>query len=428
MARATQGAVAMALLLLPAMATAQVGLSLPPVQDEAVRGLRFGQFVWVPFLGIEGRYHSNVFRQDSREGRSEAGILTIRPGFSLKNPDFSWLHLTWDASVDVNFWFSDDPNVRKQGRVAAETGLRAEFFPKSTVGFYVADRFVRTSTPPNESSVQRYDRNFNHVGAGIQVRPGSALDFSLGYAYAFDRFDRFAEGNRSFHEVRLLGLWKFFPKTLFLGDVDWRYQQWSQARTGFRADSMPLRAAVGVRGFVTRQLALEVRAGYGQGFYREGTDVRTFIGKAALAWMPTPFTLVDFGYQRDFEDAAFYGRWFTSDSLRLKVAQQFLRRITLAGEFGWSYLSYPRLVPGAADLPGYSAVAVSQDQRRDHALKARLEVGYSALRYLSLKVGYQMDGIRTGFRMTGTTPGGTPLVDYGGWWAHQVFGEIQVLY
>jgi len=318
--------------------------------------------------------------------------------------------------------------VRRQGRVAAETGLRAEFFPKSTVGFYVADHFLRTATPPNDSSVERYDRNFNHVGAGIQVRPGSALDFSLGYAYAFDLFDQFADGDRSFHEVRLLGVWKFFPKTLFLGDVDWRYQQWKRTSVGFRADSMPLRAVLGVRGFITGSLALEVRAGYGQGFYKEGTDVQTFIGKAALAWMPTPFTVLDFGYQRDFEDAAFYGRWFTADSLRIQVSQQLIRRITLSGQFGWSYLSYPRVIPAPGDVPGYAAVTVNQANRRDHALKARVEVGWSALRYLSLKVGYQMDGILTGFQMSGTAPGGSPFTDYGGWWAHQVFAEIQALY
>ena len=415
----------------PVHARADVGLSLPPVADESLRGVRFGDFVFVPSLGIEGRYNSNVFRQDSREGRSEAGILTLRPGFTLANPTPSWLRLTWDASVDVNFWFSSDENATRQGRIAADTGLRAEFLPRSVVGFFIADRFVRSDQPRNYSVSQRYDRNFNHAEAGLQVRPGGALQFDLSYAYNFELFDSFKDGNRTYHEARLLGSWAFFPKTSLFLDVDWRYQDWSRDKVGYRSDSMPLRALLGVRGYITRKIAVDVRAGYGQGFYKQGTDVQTFIGGASLAFKPTPFTLLDIGYQRDFEDAAYYARWYTSDAVHLTVRQQFVRRLELEGGIAYAYLSFARLRPVPGDLPGYVALATNQPDRRDHALTAKAKLSYSALRYLKLHVGYQYDAIFTDFRLEGdfnTAYGTVHTRDYGGFQSHQVFGGLTVLY
>jgi hypothetical protein len=414
--------------LAPFGARAQVGLSLPPVVDEARRGVHFGDFVFVPFLGIEGRYNSNVFRQDSREGRSEAGILTLRPGFKLSNPTPSWLKLTWDASVDVNFWFSKDKNAAKQGRVAADTALRADFLTRSVVGFFVADRFVRTVQAQNYSATGRYDRNFNHAEGGLQIRPGGALEFDLSYAYNFELFDEFKDGNRKYHEARLVGTWAFFPKTSLYLDVNWRYQTWDHQKTGFRSDSMPLRAALGVRGYVTRKIALDVRAGYGQGFYKNGTDVMTFVGGASLAFKPTQFTLLDVGYDRDFEDAAYYARWYVADQVHLTIKQQFLRRLELEGSLVYAYLSFANLKPGPADLPGYVTLTANEADRRDHALTAKATLSYSALRYLSLKVGYQLESIFTDFRMDGVAATGTVTRDYGGFLVHQVFGEVQVLY
>ena len=55
-------------------------------------------------------------------------------------------------------------------------------------------------------------------------------------------------------------------------------------------------------------------------------------------------------------------------------------------------------------------------------------MSYSALRYLSLKVGYELDAIFTNFRLDGVGSGGAVTRDYGGFKVHQVFGEITVLY
>lgn len=411
----------------PVRARAEVGLSLPPVIDEARRGVRFGEFVFVPMLALEGRYNSNVFRQDYREGRSDAGILTIRPGFKLSNPTPSWLRLTWDAAVDVNFWFSKDTNASKQGRVAADTGLRAEFLTRSVVGFFVADRFVRSVQPRNYSTSGRYDRNYNHAEAGLQIRPGGALEFDLSYAFNFELFDTFKEGNLFYHQARLLGTWAFFPKTSLYLDADWRYQNWSTEKVGYRADSMPLRAVLGVRGYITRKVAVDLRVGYGQGFYKLGKDVQTVIGAASVAFKPTPYTVLDIGYERNFEDA-YYARWYVSDGAHLTIKQQFLRRLELSGSLVYSYLQFANLVPTPADLPGYTTLTTTQADRRDHLLRARGSLSYSALRYLTLKVGYELDAILTDFRMDGRFSNGVVTRDYGGFKVHQVFGEITVLY
>lgn len=409
-------------------ALADVGLPLPPTEHDRIRGIRFGEFVFVPTAALEGGWTDNVFREDERESPSSAGFLTVRPGWRIANPEPSRVRLTWDASLDVRFWFADDPNVKNLGRYAAKSDFLAEFLPRSVVGFFVADRFIREIQPPNYSSSATYDRNFNHAEAGLQVRPGGgALQFDLSYAYNFDIYDEYKDGDHFYHEVRFLTKWDFFPKTTFLIDVDWRYATWRNPKDGYRADSMPLRALAGVRGYITKNLAVLVKAGYGQGFFADGPDVQTFVGEASVGFKPTPFTVLDVGYARDFAES-YYARWYTTDTVHLTVKQQLFRRLELAGGLRYAYVSYADLVPALADTTGYATLTASQTSRRDHVLGVDAKASLSILRYLSVSLGYRFDGSFTDFRLDGVTTAGARVVDYGGYKVHRVLGEVSLYY
>jgi len=415
-------AVLAVLTAVPAVVRADTGLALPPVSDDSVRGFRFGEFVLVPMVGLEGRYSQNVFREDSRESPAAAGVITVRPGFRLHNPEPTIVKLTWDGAVGYSHWFSDDAGARAQGNLSAATALRADILPRSVVGLFVADQFVREIQPRNYSSTATYDRNHNHAEAGLQIRPGGgALQIALSYGFDFDLYDEFEDGDMMAHRARLLMTWDFFPKTTLLIDGDWRYMTWAHERAGFRTDSMPLRVQAGVKGYVTKKFALLLKGGFGKGFYGTGPEYQNFIGEVSAGFKPTPFTVIDFGYARDFTDS-YYANYYVGDGAHLRFGQQLWGRGNLDLNARYAYVQYAPWTPAATD----GVAAVSTSDRRDHAVSATATASVSILRYLSLKAGYRLEGIFTDFQITAAGAGASP--DYGGFLAHQVFGELSVLY
>ena len=417
-----RGGMAMAVLLMvmPATARADTGLALPAVSDDAVRGFRLGEFVLVPVVGLEGGYQSNVFRQDSRENPASAATLTVKPGFRLRNPEPSFMRLVWDGTFGYTHWFSDNEDAKSQGRFSAGTSLKAEILPKSVFGLVVGDTFVREIQPRNYSTDKTFDRNHNLAEAGFQLRPGGgALQITTTYGFELERFDEFADGNMMAHRARLLLTWDFFPKTTFIVDGDWRYMTWEHERPGFRTNSMPLRVQVGLNGFVTKKFALVLKAGFGKGFYSTGPDYQNFIGEVSAGFKPTPTTVIDLGYSRDFSDS-YYANYFVADTAHLKLGQQFFRRFNIELEGRYAYAQYATWIPAPTD----GVQSISTSDRRDHVVSANAVASVSIFRYLSLRAGYRFDGVFTGFEITPANG----RVDYGGFKAHRVFGELSVLY
>lgn len=406
-------------------ARAEVGLSLPVTIDDSERGVRFDDFRFIPRLGVEGRFYYNLNRQDSREGRTDAGVFGITPGFLLENPDATTFRLTWDADVRCRFFFSDDQNAKSLGRIAASSSLKGELLPKSVFGLFVQDTFVREIQPRNYSTTASYDRNYNHAELGMSIRPGGgALQINTSYAFNFDLFDDWSDGDIFYHEVRLLATWDFFPKTTLLIDGDWRYSKWRNPSGRHRVNSMPLRVLAGLKGFVTKKMALIIKGGYGQGFYETGSDIQTFIGEAGLGFKFTDTTLLEFGYDRDFTDS-FYASWYVGDSGYLKFGQQLAQRVNIELGARYTYVQYATFDP-QVETPSAGIVVNSAD-RRDHVLRANATLSWSIARWAIFRAGYVLDSTFTDFQINYTEKG-TQYTDYGGFVAHQVFGELSLLY
>lgn len=408
--------------VLEGVARAQVGLELPPVRDDEERGVRAGDFVFSPFLTVEGRYDTNLFREASEEGPSSAVILGVIPGFRLENSTPSFVRLRWDLDARINQYFSSDSNAKNQGRFGAGTTLRADFLPRAVVGFFVLDQFKREQLPPNLSSSTRYDRNYNHAEVGVQIRPGGgALQFALSYAFNFQLYDKHEDFDFWSHEARLLGTWDLMPKTTILLDADLQVRQWRKTTAGLRVNSMPLRVQAGVRGFITKKIGAVLKAGLGKGFYKEGTEFTNFIGEAGVAFQPLHSVLLEAGYRRGFEDS-YYANWYLGDTGYLRFGLQVFRRVNLNLSGEYTYVQYASLDPATLNT-AQTTFATNQTSRRDHALRARAGVQWSVFRYLEVEAGYEMDAILTDFRVT--TANGT---DRGRYLVHQVFGGLKVVY
>lgn len=401
---------------------ADIGFVLPPLQDEEIRGFRLEDFVLVPSLGLELRYNSNLFRQADVEGPTKASILSIVPGIALANASPNRLKLKWDAFATINQYFSDDPHAKDQGHFGASSSFRADFLPRSVVGFFVADRFVREQLPPNLSSSLTYDRNANHAEVGVQIRPGGgALEFALSYSYDFLLYDDRSDLDFWFHQGRLLGTWQLMPKTAILLDANFQYRTWRRPLRGLRTDSAPLRLQAGLRGLITRKVAVVLLGGFGKGFYKEGGDFAGFIGEAGVGFLPTNNVTLEVGYRRNFEDS-YWSNYYTGDSAYLKAGFQIARRVNLVLQGEYTYASYAYLDPSVLNTQEVT-YWTNQASRRDHAVRGEAMLTWALIRFLSLDIGYRFDALLTDFRITANGQ-----TDYSRYKVHQVFGRLSAYY
>jgi hypothetical protein len=411
------------------MAYGQVGLGLPATRDDDVRGVRYKGMVFVPYLGIEGGYNSNLFRlaPEDERGVVGAGILGIMPGLKLTNETPNIVKMEWEASGTIYKYFSDDAKAREQGIFGASNRLRAEFLPKSAVGFFIADQFSRQIVPPNYPGVASYDRNINHAEVGLQIRPGGGgLVIAPSYAFNFALYDDKTELDVWGHEARLLTTWDVLPKTMVFLDIDWQAKDWRKDLVGAREDLKPLRIVAGMKGFITRKLAITASGGFAKTFFKDGAEYTGFVADIGIGVKPTGYSFAEVGYKRTVEEW-YWGNYVATDRAYLNAGLQLLRRVNLLASLQYGYQRY-----GSVDTTKLSndpkvTYSTNQSARHDHMLEASASVSWSIMRYVSVETGYSFLGAFTDFYLQ-RTAGSDTITDYGRFKQHVVFARVKAIY
>ncbi len=422
---------------------AHAQLQLPDL--SAYRGIKAGRFKIWPRFDVEGGYDSNVFYQSSSDPTpiTTAGLLRVGPGVRVENPTYGDLHLVFDGVAKYRRFFSGNDQVdSQQSNIQADVDFVLGLFERRIVAARVFDHFQRRLDTPNESIDATYNRFINRAGLRVGFRPGFLPGrtsrrpaFEIGLQYAFDliRFDDFSEFDQNQHEARLLGQWRFFPKTALEFSATWALRDWRQAsRDGSRHDSRPLRVLIGLNGFITRHIAATVRVGYGQGFYTEGPDVHAPIGRLSVSWTPRDQTVVTGGYMRDFTDS-YYSNYFTADRVFAEAQQQLGHHFDVRAHVEYDYLHFASFDPSAvgADVLGRFRVT-NQTTRREHAIVARLDAEWDVTRFLGLTLGYHFERRFSDFReyvsADATLSDDDTLIDAGGFVRHELVAGLRAQY
>ena len=394
---------------------------LPPAAERW--GVKTGAFRIWPRLGVEGRYDSNFFREHSSEGPVSVGSLRVVPGVTLVNPKPRLFRLYLDLMGDVRIYFGDDDSVTGHTNAGATASLEVEFFPRSVVGFRIFDRFHRDLEARSYETDENLNRNDNLAGLQVLFRPGGrALQIGLEYAFGMQLHDTFKAGDNFYHDFGMEIVWKFYPLTSAFLEVDFKMIDYASASADTdghvpNIESMPLRAIIGLNGYITKRLGLLVQAGWAHGFYGRGASFSGPIGMARVSYHITPSTLFQVGYGRDYENSL-WGNYWAEHRAFLSVQQQFLdRRVDLQLNASYHYRDFARFDPAS------TLGEPSQKVRTEHEIKVGVGAHFAVARWLDLSVGYSYSSIMSPFEISATTDAGTS-VDKSSYHRHQVYGGV----
>jgi len=400
--RAVGVALALALaLLLPGSARAQWSerptlLTLPSSEERW--GVSAGSFRFWPRVATEGRYDSNLFREDVSEDPHRAAILAIRPGLTLVNPKPRLFRLYLDLSGDIRVYFGDEAVVSEQTDAGGTVNFALDLFPNGAFTLRLFDRFTRALQTRNWATAGTFTRNFNLAGLQGIARPGGgALDIALEYAFAIDVFDEFARANQRYHDLGARVSWRFYPLTSLFLDVDFKiitYEERSLALDLGMTNvySLPLRAVVGLNGYITKRLAVLLQAGWAEGFYEDGPSFGGPIGLARASYRVTSGTLLQLGYARDYEDSL-HGNYFGEHRIFFSGQQQLWQRLDLLASVSYHFLDYAAFEPPAPRVAGAASFQVNERERAEQALRLSVSAHVDVTRWLAVDLGYSYEAL-----------------------------------
>lgn len=424
----------------PSVATA-ADVTLPA--RTATRGLRSGDFVLTPSLGIVGHHDTNLFNADASETARNpiVGATSIRflPGLGLVNDADSNVAFSFNALGDARIYLNDNAAVQSVQTVGGRADLDVIFGRRKAISFAVSDNFSRIIRANNWETPQSFNRNTNTVGARVEFHPGSVPErrpFNLMLAgnYTLDRFDDFGVGDADTIGTRLTSSWRFLPKTAVLFDSGLNFrtlQSQTLVRNGMTSSSMPFRARAGISGAITPRISAQLMAGWGLSNHEAGESFNGLLAAVGIGFEIGDSTRLNLGYDKDYRDSLF-GNYASFNRLSVGLRQRFGHLMDVDASFGVSFVTYGLFTP----LPGLAVEGVragadgKSGYRDDVNLDGRLNAQFEVSRLIGINVGYLLRGVQTPFRIIGQTGSSSAgqVLDAGSFIAHEVSAGITLRY
>jgi hypothetical protein len=324
-------------------------------------------------LGVEGGYNSNVFRRSEdlpNEDVQGAGRLRVSPYFDVAtrsreervedkgvdDPTPPKIEFRLGLGTWFDAFFSDDARTREQSYFGIDLHFNFIAFPMSPFSILLDATYVRT-LEPYESAFDQWASHRVYPGFGLRIRPGrGTLSFEIGYRADLKLFedDFMAERNDKLtNEVRLITTWNFLPRTalvqktlfspiVYLGDVN------QNDATQINADSLPVRAVLGIQGLLSDKYGLLLFVGYGGSFYETGDDFDGVIANLEFKFFITSASNLRIGGSRDFVDS-YYANFFVKNGGYLTFEQMFANIVLLSLRGDAFYRVYSTSDMGADD-------------------------------------------------------------------------------
>jgi len=371
-------------------------------------------WVFHPGLGLEGGYDTNALhRSENVEG---AGRIRLTPyiDFATEPPQRRVedegvvvappkVDFRWGLAAFYDHYFSDDEAVSNQSDVGVDTTLNLELFPYGTWTLILFDNYMRSKENFETANEAGFNRDSNVGKLAVRYSPGGrALEFQLGYANHLDYYeeDTLSYGSYMGHEVQFDAKWRFFPKTALVLKTSFMPTFYFENRN---SDLLPLRLWLGLNGLFTERFGLLILLGYGNGFYYNGPNFNSFIGRLEATYFIGPFSNLRIGVERDFQNSM-WANFYDKIGGYVKYTHLLLRSLLLGAKVGVYYRDYSETP--ASETRDTLTLTYSTTDRWDIWLDVGILAEYRVLDWLGfyLTADYMADF--TDFEVTGQFPGG----------------------
>ncbi|MCB9727555.1 MAG: hypothetical protein H6744_02545 [Deltaproteobacteria bacterium] len=414
----------------------RAGTGLPSTAPRY--GIRLGDFVLQPRFFLQGSYTSNFFRVDTRNAnvQEEAVLaLDIRPGLAIFNPNYDLVAMKMSVDADVRVPFSDNQAVKDQLGVGIDADASLLILPKRAFTIGLFEHFDRQLWTRAIATSSNADRNRNSVGADLSLHPGGrALDITAGYRWEIERFDDLNLLDTDEHVVSLLASWRFYPQTYVFLDTAMRLSEYATPRpvgddteVGNYVPGKPVRAALGLSGYISERVAMLVKAGYGNSLLDPGAEnFSNFIGRLQASFRFSARSVLHVGAIRDFDLVAFGGQYAYVRGF-VSFEQSIRDRVLVHLDFSIDHRRFGRWVPALLANPADPDTTIrpgtSDAHRKDLILAAGLLVDIDITRLFGLTLGYRFSSNLTDFATT--LPSGQIFQGYN---EHRAFATLNLRY
>jgi len=297
-------------------------------------------------VGAEAGYDTNVFYSASNAQGSP--ILRVVPFFELTNASRGGnvtnadVYFDLGASLTYREYLSNDPLIRDQRAFMPAFFGNLELGRVQNLSFSINEGFTRSEDPPyvnQGQSTQPIIRDINMASAAARWAPGGGrLAAMLQYTNTLDAFEtnNLRVANSMGHLLTADLSWKWLPKTAVVLQISQGYITYFNTNEAGKSKptSYPLHALGGLRGLITAKLAVNLLAGYSNGFYSNVPGPSGFRGNFSLIaegnYHPTLLSTIVVGYRHDFQNAVL-GNFYYLDAAYLNVGQ------AIAGRFGLGF-------------------------------------------------------------------------------------------
>lgn len=414
-------------------------MTLPSINKD--RGLRSGDFLLRPSIGVTGHYDTNIFNASSQEVLINpirgAASIRIVPKLSLQNDLTGNTVFNFSATGDGRIYVSGDSALKNLNNFGGTSALDVTFGQRKPIAFTLFDFFTRSLRANNWETSQTLNRNANDVGGRVEFHPGDTperrpFNIALSGSYLIDRFEDYGGFNADTIHTRFNGSWRFLPKTAAYIDATWDFRQFKDPlllQRNLTYDSKPFRVRGGASGAITKRISFDVSAGWGMSLLTGSTSTgfSSVIGGASFGFRPTETTRLTLGYNHDMRDA-YLGGFADLHRIGFSAKQRFGTIIDVSATFGAAYLKYGAAqatsgvsVVGANAVPGMPGYF----QRHDWQLDGNLTVLFEVSRYVGLSIGYNLRSVITPFKLTSST---ASILDAGEYTAHEMFASVTARY
>ena len=341
-------------------------------------------------LAADIGYDSNVFYTQTP---ISATVAHVTPAVDVSNasrdgsaPDAVYYDL--GANLVYREYLSGGDAVRSQRAFNPTVMGLLRFSSRQTLSLSLSEAFARAQDPPYAVNSPAIVHDRNTAALQLKLAPGGGrIQAIVRYTNAIDVYetDLYKSGNNMYNEGLLDLSWRWLPKTAFYVQVAQGEVTYLQSNTG-RFASYPFRAIAGLRGLLTAKLALNLGAGYTNGFYASGAATSSGFGDVVLLgelnYSISMISQAGLGYKHEFQNSPLVGDFYDLDTVYGSLRDLVGGRVVLS--------AYARF-----ENRRYHGAQFTTQGRTDNVVTAGLTADYMIQRVFYLGVGYTLTYVST---------------------------------